>query len=102
MAAVHTPALSFVIPVRDDARQLEKCLASICANEGATQGVEIVVVDNGSRDDSIAVAERLGARVIEAPGIRVAALRNMGAATCRAPIIAFVDADHVLGAGWID
>lgn len=51
--------LSAVIIVRDAARELPDCLASLvfCA--------EIVVVDSGSRDDTVAIAQRAGCRVIE-------------------------------------
>jgi len=95
------PDISFVMPVRDDAARLKKCLESIRANDYPPERVEIVVVDNGSHDDSAAVAKRAGARVIDAPHEGVSEMRNIGAAAARAQILVFVDADHVLGAGWI-
>jgi glycosyltransferase involved in cell wall biosynthesis len=96
-----SPLLSFVIPVRDDAARLERCLASIRACTGTGSPVEIVVVDNGSADASPAVARAAGARVIDAPGLSVAELRNAGAAAAAGAILAFVDADHEIAAGWI-
>lgn len=101
VSAVKTPAVSFVIPVRNDAAGLERCLRSILADQppGAT---DIVVVDNGSEDDSVDVAVRLGARVLCLPGVRVSELRNQGVARTRGAFVAFVDADHELAEGWID
>jgi GT2 family glycosyltransferase len=94
------PAFSFVIPVRDDAARLLRCLASIRANRYAGS-VEIVVVDNGSRDGSADVARSAGAIVIVLPGLTVAELRNAGARCATGEILAFVDADHEIGAEWI-
>ena len=46
--------ISFIIPVRDDADHLERCLRSI-RTSAAGVAHEIIVVDNGSRDDSVGV-----------------------------------------------
>jgi GT2 family glycosyltransferase len=93
--------ISFVIPVRDDAVRLQRCLRSIADNRYPLGQIEVIVVDNGSSDNSPAVARESGARVLAAPGLRVAAMRNLGAAEAKAPVLAFVDADHVLRADWI-
>jgi glycosyltransferase involved in cell wall biosynthesis len=77
--------LGIVIPVRNDAVRLGGCLASIKANPGADQ-CEIVVVDNGSDDDSAGVAARAGARVVSLPDVRAAAARNAGASATSAPL----------------
>lgn len=95
------PRVSFVIPVRNAAADLPRCLASIAANSSPADGVEIVVVDNGSSDESGAIARRLGALVIERPGLKVGACRNAGAAASRGEILAFVDADNEIDPGWL-
>ena len=93
--------ISFVIPVRNDAARLSRCLESIRSNAYPQDQVEIIVVDNGSTDESPGIAAAAGARVFAAPQGRVAGMRNQGAASAAAPILAFVDADHVLGSQWI-
>lgn len=95
------PLLSFVIPVRNDAARLGRCLSSIAANVSAPP-YEIIVVDNGSVDGSAEVAKKAGATVVAVPGSKVSALRNLGADRAQAPLLAFVDADHLLDAGWLN
>jgi len=101
MRIVESPDITFVIPVRNDASGLRRCLQSILRSRG-TFDVELLVVDNGSTDDSAAIAREFGAKVVELPGLKVAALRNTGAALARARVLAFVDADHEIGPAWID
>ena len=98
---VESVDISFVIPVRNDAERLLACLQSIRRSGHAADRIEIIVVDNGSRDHSAQVARVEGAQVIDAPGRRVSEMRNLGSATARGRVLAFVDADHLIGAGWI-
>jgi GT2 family glycosyltransferase len=93
--------VSFVNPVRNDAFRLERCLRSIKANVSVGSTVDIIVVDNGSTDDSAVVAKRAGATVLQIEDASVSELRNIGAAHTSADILAFVDADHEIAAGWI-
>jgi GT2 family glycosyltransferase len=96
-----TPAISFIIPVRDDAFRLRRCLASIARNKVPAGRLEVLVVDNGSQDGSGRVAREAGARVLTCPGLRVSELRNRGAAATSGEILVFIDADHEIGAGWM-
>ena len=93
--------VSFVIPVRNDAERLRRCLRSIRANSYVASAVEIVVADNGSIDDSVAVALAEGASVLDLPGLRVGQLRNRAAAMTHGDVLAFVDADNEISSGWI-
>jgi GT2 family glycosyltransferase len=93
--------VSFVIPVKDDARRLERCLASVSANRYPREAVEVIVADNGSTDGSVGVARAAGARVLSLPGLRVSQLRNRAAAAAAGDILAFVDADHEIAPDWI-
>jgi glycosyltransferase involved in cell wall biosynthesis len=95
------PRVSFIIPVRNDAARLEACLKSIRQNSHASGQIEIVVVDNGSTDGSAQVAARYGARVVSVDAGRVSELRNRGARHATSDVLAFVDADHEIVAGWV-
>jgi GT2 family glycosyltransferase len=92
--------VSFIIPVKNDAGRLRRCLASVAASRRGADA-EVIVVDNGSTDDSAAVARASGAAVRVVPAGRVSRLRNEGASTARGDLLAFVDADHELGSDWL-
>jgi len=92
------PLLSFIVPVRDAADHLGQCLRSIRACT-ADIPAEVIVVDNGSIDDSVSVASESGARVLSMPG-RVAELRNAATRLATGRYLAFVDADHEIDIGW--
>jgi hypothetical protein len=90
------------VPVRNDAARLARCLRSIRANRCAAAEIDIVVVDNASTDGSSQVARRFGARVRVISNARVSELRNRGARDAAGgDVLAFVDADHEIAAGWV-
>jgi hypothetical protein len=93
--------VSFVIPVKNDARRLERCLDAITRNQDATAAADVIVADNGSTDHSRDVATAAGARVLSLPGLRVPELRNRGAQSVTGAVLAFVDADHEIGPTWL-
>ncbi|MGE0734637.1 MAG: glycosyltransferase family 2 protein [Alphaproteobacteria bacterium] len=87
--------LSVVIPVYNVARYLPHALASV--DEQAPYIREIVVVDDGSTDDSAAVAEAFGPKVhvIRAEHRGIGAARNRGLAATSGEFLAILDADDV-------
>jgi glycosyltransferase involved in cell wall biosynthesis len=87
--------VSVVIPVRNGARYLGEAIES-ALTQGCS-GIEVIVVDNGSTDDSRAVAERFGApvRLIDEPQRGAAHARNSGAKLAQGEYIAFLDADDL-------
>jgi GT2 family glycosyltransferase len=95
------PLISFVIPVRDDAERLRRCLESIEANGYSRREVEVIVIDNGSGDGSTRVACEAGAIVRRVTRATVAELRNHGARVARGELLAFVDADHEIDSTWV-
>ncbi|ODQ95935.1 glycosyltransferase family 2 protein [Mycolicibacterium holsaticum] len=86
---------SFVIASRNRADELTTVVARLLD----TTACPIVVVDNASEDDSVAIMRRLAARsarrlqVIELDTNRGAVARNAGVAACITPYVAFCDDD---------
>lgn len=95
-------SLSIIIPVKNEARNLEACLRSIRDARSVDLGYEILVIDNGSEDNTVAVARRFSADVHVVPGVTVAALRNFGAQHAKGDVLAFIDADCTLQPDWFD
>ena len=93
------PTLSVVIPVKDDAALLDRCLRALATQTRAAD--EIVVVDNGSADDSAGVARRHGAVVIDEPSTGIPAASAAGYDSASGEIIARLDADCVPSPDWL-
>ncbi|WP_291043351.1 glycosyltransferase family 2 protein [Herbiconiux sp.] len=94
------PPISVVIPVKDDAEHLERCLAALARQTVAPS--EIVVVDNVSSDASGGLALDRGARVVceQRPGIPATA--STGYDEAEGEIIARLDADSIPSDDWIE
>jgi glycosyltransferase involved in cell wall biosynthesis len=87
--------ITIVIPVRNGARTLEACLEAACA--AALPDNEVVVVDDGSSDESATIAARHPCRLVRlGNGRGASAARNAGAATARGDIVFFTDADCII------
>ena len=87
-------AISVVVPTHEAARFVAGAIASVRAQ--AVEGVEVVVVDDGSTDGTAGVlAEQDGPDlvVVHQPNRGPAAARNRGLASARGSLIAFLDAD---------
>ena len=88
--------LSLVIPTLDAAPELARTLAALAPECG---GVELVVADGGSRDDTVAIAAANGARVVAAPRGRGPQLRA-GAEASTGDWLLFLHADTRPAPGW--
>ncbi len=98
--------VTVVIPAYERSEELDRLLRSIASSRTSvtpnTGPSELVVVDDGSTDDTGAVARRHGARVItnESPQ-GPAAARNAGLATVTTEFVAFLDSDCVVDGDWL-
>jgi glycosyltransferase involved in cell wall biosynthesis len=92
--------ISVVIPTRNDAQMLAVCLAAL--GRQSRRADEVIVVDNGSTDNTAVVCAAAGARriVVDLPGIAAATARGFDEADSE--IIARLDADSVPPADWLE
>jgi len=95
--------VSVVIPARDEAGGITRTVKAVLAQRIPGIGLEVLVVNDGSSDDTAAAARLAGGRVIElngSPG-NPGAARNRGAAETKGDPIVFLDADCEPRAGWL-
>jgi succinoglycan biosynthesis protein ExoA len=97
-------AVSFVVPVYNGADTLGAALDAILAEDDG-RPLEVLVVDDGSSDDSREIARRRAAtgkvRVLEATGRGAATAINLGVQAARHPVICQVDQDVIVQPGWL-
>ena len=95
-----TPELSIVIPALNEENCIRKTLFSI--NEFTPDNVyyQVILVDNGSTDNTINIAKKSGAKVKSCPQKTIAYARNFGAKDATGDIFVFLDADILLTEEW--
>lgn len=89
------PRVSVVIPTLNRSRQLAEAIRSVRAVEGPDLDLEIIVVDNGSTDDTEQVARDLGARFLRCTTRGSAAARNVGIRAATGEYLALLDDDDI-------
>lgn len=98
------PALSVVIPTRDRAETVIKAVRSVL--DDGNPRVEVVVADDGSRDDTRSRLQTLGDSRLTVVGVENSLganhARNHGARAARAPLVAFLDSDDAFQAGRVE
>jgi len=108
MSGVLDPELSVIIPTRDRAARLERMLRSLDAAIGTTRvPVEVILVDNGSTDNTSSLANRWAAggplrRCIAEPQPGRARAMNRALPLATAPLVAFTDDDIEVAPDWLE
>ena len=94
---VFAPAVSIVVPAYNEAIGIAGCVRSLVTSRYAGE-LEVVVVDDGSSDDTAAIVERLGlgrVRVLRQQNAGKAAALNRALIASRHEIVVTVDADTI-------
>ena len=96
--ATTAPMLTVIVPAYRCAAMLRQCLRGLLASDLPRTEWELIVVDDGSPDDTPDAARRVADRVlIVGGGPRGPAFaRNMGARMARGRVLVFIDADVVV------
>jgi glycosyltransferase involved in cell wall biosynthesis len=89
------PEITVVIPTRDRSALVRRALLSVSAQ--TYPAADVIVVDDGSTDDTVSAIRQLGVsvRIIEGGGLGAAAARNTGVAAARTEWVAFLDSDDL-------
>lgn len=100
---MEQPLVSVIIPMYNAQNFIVRCLQSVCSQ--SYRQMEIIVINDGSRDDSPALCRELVAkdsriRLIEKPNSGVSDTRNQGLELARGKYVQFVDSDDWLLPGF--
>ena len=96
------PIFSIIIPAKNEEGTISACISSIKATDTPAQSYEIIVVDNGSTDATMEIAQNHGAATYRKPDFTISALRNFGASEASGKILVFLDADCTVASDWLN
>ena len=93
------PLVSVIVPSFNHAAYLRECLDSVLLQDYAP--IELIVVDDGSSDGSLAILQSYGSRIrlLQQQGGRQARARNLALAVAQGELVAFLDSDDRWRAG---
>jgi O-antigen biosynthesis protein len=94
------PRVSVVVCAYNAERTMDRCLASLAALN--YPDYEVIVVNDGSRDRTLEIAEGYGfCRIISQPNKGLSVARNVGAEAATGEIVAYTDSDCVADPDWL-
>ncbi|MCX5679739.1 MAG: glycosyltransferase [Candidatus Omnitrophica bacterium] len=94
--------VSFIIPAFNAAETIGACLESIKRVDYPKDSLEIIVVDNGSKDDTLDIVGRFTSNIFIDNAATIAKLRNIGAKNANGGFLIFLDSDCTIPADWVD
>lgn len=97
--------VSIIVPVYNAEKTLERCVRSLMAQ--TLRSIEIILVNDGSRDQSLAICQRLAQedgriRLIDKPNGGVSSARNAGLDVARGDYVMFCDSDDWVEPDWCE
>ena len=92
---------SIIIPAKNEEVNIDRCLKSIDFLDYPTDKYEVLLIDNGSTDQTVDIAKSYNAKVFVKPDLTIAGLRNFGAELSKGRILVFLDADCTVFPDWL-
>ena len=97
----ESPLISIVIPAFNEGENIVATLSSLCANK-TNKGIEIIVVNNNSKDNTEALVKACGVQCILETKQGISYARNKGLFMAKGKYILNADADTIYPENWID
>lgn len=94
--------ISVIVPAYNAEETLGECLEALSAQSLNRQDYEVIVVDDGSLDQTAEVAQSWNVRLIQQPNAGPAVARNQGAREAHGDLLLFTDADCVPAPDWME
>lgn len=92
--------MSIVVPAYNEEGHIERCLGSLKSQDYPGK-IEIIVVDDGSRDQTVTIAQQHKVKVLQQLRSGPGAARNRGVEEASYEIIGFLDADDAVDSQWL-
>lgn len=97
------PSVSVIVPVYNDAGRIGKCIEALLNQTYPLEKFEVLIVDNGSTDETCSVIEKYPVKLLIENTIESSyAARNTGIQNAQGEIIAFTDSDCIPYPDWIE
>ena len=93
--------VSVIIPAYNAQGTIGRCLAALASQSSPAESYEVIVVDDGSKDETGRIVQLHKVRYIRQANRGPAAARNTGARLARGDIVLFTDADCEPDADWV-
>jgi glycosyltransferase involved in cell wall biosynthesis len=102
MSSQHLPTIDVVIPAKNEEKWIRRVIENVQQVHYPRELLSIVVVDNGSHDQTKNICQQFdGVKMVSCVG-SIAAARNYGAKKTSGDVIAFLDADCLPPAHWLE
>jgi len=100
---LEKPEISVIIPTWNSERFIEKCIKSINSQSFPRTNFEVIIVDDGSTDNTIKLAHSSGVDlVVRSEHHSAGRARNNGIKHSKSRILAFIDSDCTVENGWLE
>ncbi len=95
------PRVSVIVPTLNVDHFIRGCLESVVECSYPSSEVEIIIIDNGSEDQTVEIAKEFTDHVHVHKGITIAEMRNRGADYATGEVLAFLDSDCLADSEWM-
>ena len=98
------PIVSIIVVARNESKKISACITSLTQQTFDKALLEIILVDDGSTDDTVTIAKSCcpNINIIHEPSRSISHSRNIGWRTARGQYIAYIDADCTAPPHWIE
>lgn len=94
--------VSIIVPIYNSKNELERCLISLLSQDYPQDNYEVIVVDDGSNDNSLKLVEKFTVLLIRHNHNKgPAAARNTGISFAKGRLLLFLDSDCIVRRNWI-
>lgn len=100
MESLSPSRVSIIIPARNAAGTIEACLSAVLSQNLPAESREVIVVDDGSTDETLSRVQSFPVRILTQARLGPAAARNRGALAANYPLLLFTDADCAPAPDW--